>query len=1649
MSHRNSDNNASWGSRSSRNNDSGGSGGGYKERSWSGNRYASDNRYNNNNKDRRNYRSYGGRNERRNYDDRRGNPYRNNSSWTSNVGMEGPYMSHSRHQKNWHQNRKPDKGNTYDAQIAQPNAKAHDSDPEEGEIVSNDSQTNAVPSNGGPDSKDCEPAIGINPDEGKNDNHTSPSEEFQGFPDVDPPKAPNGANLENKDIDLSVKEPSTVDNKLDMIPQENELIKLIEDEALKMITDAEQPSCSSSLQNVAQESTAQATASMSSTQNPERRSTIDAEQVTRKLINQLTSMNKYSLKQMINNPDSKYESVLKTHARQKLRAEVRRQLRNFSLSENSAQTKTTCGMLEPDECVDSDKIPDALLEQIGKVLDLNLLDLSVGEEQPVVVPAGSVEDDDCAINQSDADYSAAEVLDKNLRLNDDDGQLHLDAEDIFARAEMLLMKGSGAGLPGSSSAPSSPTEEMFPNDQIDSIVSEESGYDKTLDLNGSSNGESKDQSIKEDPPASAEFTCFLRVSTVEELNKKVDNVSVPIEVEPACPMEIIDDPPIVLPVALENLCNTVVSEPPEFQSQDIPAEPVPQESLPDETPTIIEVIQSPKTETTVQELAEQIDNSAKPSVEDSPFVAAADEPKLETISPQEEPSNQPTITEVPCSAAPSIVLEQTPEITTVNITRPPLQPELPVRKSKSSKNYKPNLVQHEQPKRDSKYSSSRSSSSTATAPNSNPLPVTNKPYKPGPNLAALKQTGKHQAGSSSTNKTTIADDGNKEQKNQKKRDSSSSNQLAPTGNSSAAASPSKSTGLTLLAEEMQQSSRSTSPSPLKSVANRPKTPGPMVTSPDSEPKEKKKKRKRSRKRKSLPEDIGGMMLECDLRVSRPTVTPTPPPVQQQPRETAPVSNTKRNSEPEREPKPIRETRARSVDPKMISDSKRDKDKERDRYREKSRNRELDERKESEREARREKKEEHRREKEKEKESKREKDTDKAKEKEKEFAPIVEDCLTKGGSTPQMELLVVKPERERKKSPTPAKSSSRSSVDTNKPLKDTKELKEIAKESPKEPIQVEKEKEVNSELPKEKEPKKTKEAKESKDIVKDKDKEPVDNSKEKDTRECSKEKESVDKDFTVETTEKPKDKELDVVDGCSQSETKKPPKKKRNLLRGPNLVKGRREVPKEVPSSNPQTNGSEETPKPDETLSVQPSLMPALPVVTAEPAAPGIVPMNFPIHKTRRDIVITENVDPIPALRSTVSSLIHRTASPRPWKSPGEKKLIPATPLISSAPTATVTPMSPPQVERHLMACSAVTSPSAALIVDAQPSPQHHQQQPQSFHSVTSPTVAQPDVLARIGLPSAALASPQPINFGPVMTLVNQMQDIDNKMSDFQRRKMQIDSEIMRLNSEKFQIDQNSMQLQNDRFMVLNALRAALVECELSALAAAQSAAVIAPVVSSNRRRQLVPETEEPPRNKRRKPVEPVTVPPTNENTAQVLSCPELSEPEESSSTQPSTVANGSERTIRRITKISDNTQILKLFQRRRMVSEKSVEESQSEDSIVQLTEAPTPVKRRRTRTVHVIEHADPVVSSPPTGRLRSDANRAVEPKKSVEVSVPIEQPPPASVVSAPSIPTPSASASARLKKDEEIPLTAHKNLLTRQVKIVLSKLNVAGRRGTT
>lgn len=1621
MSHRNNDNNGPWNNRNSRNiNDSGdgpgrgGGGGNYKDRNWGGNnRYGSDNRYNN--KDRRNYRGYGG-GGRRSYD---GRPYRNNA-WVNNGVQDGNYP---RYQNNWHQkhsgsNKHGVIGTEADAMQQQIpplmiNFDVETEDQQQLEMVPCGVEREST--NGtsvGKETKESSNKSWMNDDFG------SPGDGFQGFADVDFPKTSNGGNNSDS-TNIVSKISSEKDDKNDLSLQENELSKLIVDEAMKIISDAEQPSCSSASQSNPSDVSAPAAASSASNPNPERRASIErsAEQVTRKLINQLTSMNKHSLKQVINNPDSKYETALKTHARQKLRAEVRRQLRNFNLNEGTTQTKTSCNMLEPDESVDSDKIPDALLEQIGKVLDLNLLDLNVTEE-PVQVPTVG-EEDECAPNPSDADYSATEVLDKNLRLADEDDQF--DADDLFARAELLLMKGSESVRKGNSSGPSSPTDEMFPNEQIDSIVSDDNG----VDLN-----ESESEQIERmlDEPLHAAFPCFLRVSTVEELNKKVDTLPLPMDKSDNC----VGETAVPLPIPQELINDSSMTDLPDnvaHGSQD-PMPPNEQRSPSFEITTATELVSSvkdnylPAKKETIQEHTKNCTDLEviPPTVEDTKI----EEPIKQEIVPIESPQKIPQV--------------ENP----VETIRAPTHPALAARKSKGSKTYKPNLVQHEQSKKDinSKAPNTLQTQTASLSSNTSSISNSKAPSKSGSstnlnNVSKPKYQNNNNNPTSNDNNSTITrgrSRGRREMissshvsKNDTvQQNGTSSNCENPIKNSNnvvlPTVEPTATTTVAVTAAAIAIPGNESRP-PLNLPVVQPvqrsirsKTPGPALAGgpqDNSSPLGLKKKKKRNRRKDRSPPPDSGMMLECDLRISRPLVTPTPPPVQ-----TRETSQIKKGAEPDRSSstKPTREMRAKSADPKLYYESK----KERDRNKDRGRNRDDDKKSKSKEDK-----------KDQEREDKKEKETRKEKEVE-----ALNGSSTSIVEVSKTELSVSKPEHrsERKKSPVP-KPGAKLPVDTPKHSKENRdEPKEIIKDTVKE-REKEMAKEIAKEIAKECIQETVKEQKvkdkEDKNVSKGKESKVVSVCKEsKEVPEC---KDELDKLEDLPPTEKDS---LNVPD--EPNKPAKPHKKKKSLLRGPNLIKGRREV-----LDQPETQIQSQNKDTDkvEIVEITPLLAINEPVTATSfcHSRPKENPVNPLTQSTPTVAVPIEHHN---LMTTSTASLIQRTASPRPWKSPGEKKLIP--PSL----TALIThPMSPPPTER-----------SKKTPTPTPPSPVLSPEPPQRVHLVVSPIItSQPEVLTgRLSLQSAiaplvaATAVPQMNTFAPIMKLLNQMQDIDNRMIDSQRRKMQIDSEMMRLNSEKFQIDQNCMQLQNERCMLLNSLRAALVECELTTLASVQNISQIPAATSptiNHRRRNLEPEKDVAPKSKRRKEVLEVSCP--TPAVASSLST-DLSESEEPIA--PSS-ATGGERTIRRITKISGNTEILKLFQRRRLISDRSAEESQSEDNCTPhvgskpveaaiatsepaAVERPTPAKRRRTRTYGGsvagggTDQREPPITS---ARLRSDSTKSVESVKMLEVT---------------DHAGPVASTTSRFKKDEEIPLVvAHRRVLPREVKVVLNKLNVAAKLG--
>lgn len=116
-----------------------------------------------------------------------------------------------------------------------------------------------------------------------------------------------------------------------------------------------------------------------------KRPTVSREQMTRKLINQLTRMNKHNLKHMINDPNTKYATALQSHARLKNREEMRKQLRIISSNQDTLE-----GSLEPDECVDSSTLPADIFEEISRVLSLDGFDSTTTADEDEAINVQSI-----------------------------------------------------------------------------------------------------------------------------------------------------------------------------------------------------------------------------------------------------------------------------------------------------------------------------------------------------------------------------------------------------------------------------------------------------------------------------------------------------------------------------------------------------------------------------------------------------------------------------------------------------------------------------------------------------------------------------------------------------------------------------------------------------------------------------------------------------------------------------------------------------------------------------------------------------------------------------------------------------------------------------------------------------------------------------------------------------------------------------------------------------------------------------------------------------------------------------------------------------------------------------------------------------------
>ncbi|XP_063705009.1 serine/arginine repetitive matrix protein 2 isoform X2 [Culicoides brevitarsis] len=176
-----------------------------------------------------------------------------------------------------------------------------------------------------------------------------------------------------------------------------------------------------------------------------------AEEVTNKALKNISKMDIDRLKQIINKPNIEYERVLQNVATKRIRSRMQEKLRNFKLTESNEP------VVEPDECIDAEKIPDAFLSEIDRVLDLNMFDNTSESDSDVI----------CVNDKEDSD-----VLDQNLGLSNDPPDRIINPEDIFLRAEILLMGDTSMLEPRSNDCSVASTRNTTPIDEMMTHIDE-------------------------------------------------------------------------------------------------------------------------------------------------------------------------------------------------------------------------------------------------------------------------------------------------------------------------------------------------------------------------------------------------------------------------------------------------------------------------------------------------------------------------------------------------------------------------------------------------------------------------------------------------------------------------------------------------------------------------------------------------------------------------------------------------------------------------------------------------------------------------------------------------------------------------------------------------------------------------------------------------------------------------------------------------------------------------------------------------------------------------------------------------------------------------------------------------------------------------
>ena len=130
----------------------------------------------------------------------------------------------------------------------------------------------------------------------------------------------------------------------------------------------------------------------------------NASAAPQRLLTQLKTMDKDGVKNLINNPTQPYKKkVLNYQAREKLREQMRKRLKVLGTEAEAGD------LLEVDESIDYERMPESLMAQIGRTLDINM----------------DTED----MEMSESDDRDLEVIKTNL------------GNDFLMGSEMLLMNG--------------------------------------------------------------------------------------------------------------------------------------------------------------------------------------------------------------------------------------------------------------------------------------------------------------------------------------------------------------------------------------------------------------------------------------------------------------------------------------------------------------------------------------------------------------------------------------------------------------------------------------------------------------------------------------------------------------------------------------------------------------------------------------------------------------------------------------------------------------------------------------------------------------------------------------------------------------------------------------------------------------------------------------------------------------------------------------------------------------------------------------------------------------------------------------------------------------------------------------------------------